>query len=307
MSCFILAKRGGDMSKTNSLWIIVIVCLFGIAVITSVVLGIAFIIIEPSIGGKVAVIPIKGVITTENSEDFFSLGTTSSSEIISLIEKAQNSASVKGILFEINSPGGSAVASDEIAQAIGKIEKPKVAWIRDAGTSGAYLAASATDKIVASRMSITGSIGVISSYMEFSGLMKNYNITYQRLVAGELKDIGTPFKELTEEEESLLQLKLDKIHDIFIKEVALNRNMPEYKVRELATGVFYLGLEAKELGLIDEIGGKDAAVDILEGLIGEDDLTLIQYQPKSSFFSSFGQVFMRDFFDTRIKQGILLQ
>ena len=81
---------------------------------------------------------------------------------------------IKAIVLEINSPGGSAVASDEIASAVKKSNKPTVAVIREAGASGGYWIASSTDHIIANRMSITGSIGVISSYLEFSGLIEKY-------------------------------------------------------------------------------------------------------------------------------------
>ncbi|MBI2130309.1 S49 family peptidase, partial [Candidatus Woesearchaeota archaeon] len=149
---------------------------------------------------------------------------------------------------------GSPVASEEIANAIKKTNKTSVAWIREIGTSGAYWVASSTDYIIASRVSITGSIGVIASYTEFSGIMKDYNLTYRRLISGKYKDIGDPFKELVPEEQEILQSYLDSIRDYFVEEVAKNRNMKKQEVEKAANGLFYLGGEAKKLGLIDEIG-----------------------------------------------------
>ena len=107
--------------------------------------------------------------------------------------------------MEINSPGGSAVASDEIATAVKNAKKPVISLIREVGASGGYWVASASDYIIANRMSITGSIGVISSYLEFSGLMEKYGVGYERLVAGENKDLLTPYKKLEADQKALVQ------------------------------------------------------------------------------------------------------
>src|SRR3972149_2081793 len=157
-----------------------------------------------TIGGNVAVIPIEGVIMGSDSSGLFE-ETVTSKDTIKLIEKAEKNPSIKAVLFEINSPGGSAVASEEIANAIRKINKTKAALIREVGASGGYWIASSTDYVVANRVSITGSIGVIASYLEFPGLLGEYNVTYRRLVAGKYKDIGSPFKEMTDEEQKLFQ------------------------------------------------------------------------------------------------------
>jgi len=148
--------------------------------------------------GNVALIPISGVIMTEESGSYFSSEIASSSEIVKSLHEAEESSQIKAIVLEINSPGGSAVASDEIGSAVkkAKLKKPVVAVIRDAGASGGYWVASAADYIVANRMSITGSIGVLSSYLEFSGLMEQYGVTYEKLTAGKYKDMGNPFEKL---------------------------------------------------------------------------------------------------------------
>ena len=143
---------------------------------------------------------------------------TSSTKTIQFIKAAEKDPSVRAIIFDINSPGGSAVASEEIAHAIKESTKYKVAVIRDLGASGAYWIASSSDVIFASRMSLTGSIGVISSFIQFEGLMDKYGISYERLVAGERKDIGSPFREMTDEERILFQKKINTIHEYFINE-----------------------------------------------------------------------------------------
>lgn len=232
---------------------------------------------EVSITSKIALIPIQGTITVGNHESIYQPATASSNTIVAFLEQANKDKSIKAILLEINSPGGTAVASSEIANKIKSIEKPVVAFIREVGASGAYWIASASDKIVASPLSITGSIGVISSYLEFSDLMETYGIKYERLTAGEYKDMGSPYRGLTDKEKKLLQNKLNIIHSEFIKEVNKNRNM---NVNQYATGMFYLGVEAKDLGLIDYLGDRELALNITKQLADIKDAELITYKPE---------------------------
>ncbi|MBI2667207.1 signal peptide peptidase SppA [Candidatus Woesearchaeota archaeon] len=232
---------------------------------------------------KIAVIPIKGIITSDGFEEFLTTSGASSTKITQFIKQANQDSSVKGIILEINSPGGTVVASEEIANEVKKSKKPVVSLIREVGASGAYWIASSSNKIVADPLSITGSIGVVSSYLEFSGLMEMYGVNYERLVAGEYKDAGSPFRELTKNERVLLQNKLDIIHEAFIEEVAKNRNLDKNNVKKIANGFFYLGKEAKELGLVDELGDKELAVNITKQLANIEDAKLVTYEEKIRF------------------------
>jgi protease-4 len=253
-----------------------------------------------SLTGNVALIPVKGVIVADSSDSFFD-DAASSEDIVKLIEKAEEDARIKAIIIEINSPGGSAVASDEIAQALKKTNKTTVAWIREVGASGGYWVASATDHIVANRMSITGSIGVIASYLDFSGFIERYNVSYERLVSGKYKDMGTPFRELTPEERSIFQGVLDDLRDEFIDEVAVNRDMTRKDVERLATGLFYLGSEAQKLGLVDELGGRDEVIAYIEETEGIK-ADIVKYRTTPEFWDLFGGVIAQQSFN--IGQGI---
>lgn len=213
--------------------------------------------------GNVAIIPIFGVISTERGSAF-GQEIADSTTIVSLIDKANRNENIKAIIFEINSPGGAPVATEEIASAIESTDKMTVAWIREIGTSAGYWIASSTDTIVASRMSTTGSIGAIMSYLDFSGTLERYNVTYQRLVAGQYKDIGSPLKPLTVDERQMLQQYVDRMHEYFIIAVAQNRNMSVEKVREIATGMVFLGEDAQNIGLVDVLGGKTEALRLIE-------------------------------------------
>lgn len=251
--------------------------------------------------GNVALIPINGIITGDGAS-YLGQDTVSSQTIVDFIEEAEKDELLKAIVLEINSPGGSAVASDEIAAAVKKSEKPVIALIRESGASGAYWIASATNYIVANRMSITGSIGVVSSYLEFSGLMEKYGVEYERLVAGDYKDMGSPYQKLSDKEKKIMQSKLNKIHDYFIAEVVKNRNMSENHVRKLATGEFYLGVEAKELGLVDELGDKDTVEKILKEKYGLTDVQYVPFELEAGLFDLLTGVFSS--FSFNMGQGV---
>jgi len=244
-----------------------------------------------SIGEKVALIPIFGAIATESSNDILGNNAVSSTEIINLIDKAEEDRSIKAVLFEINSPGGTPVGSKEISDRIKRMKKPKIALIREVGASGAYWISSSCDEIIANDLSIVGSIGVIGSYLEFSGLLEKYNITYQRLVAGKYKDSGSPFKSMEENEKEKIQSLIDTLHTEFIKEVAKNRNMDIEKVKELATGEIFLGLECIDNGLVDYLGDKEIAKDRLKKILNTEDIGFIEYKRKTSFLESLSGLF----------------
>ena len=240
---------------------------------------------DSSAFGNVAHIRINGIIMPE-AGGIFDSGTVSSSEIVGFINQANSDNSVKAILLEIDSPGGAPVASAEIAEAVKKSNKTVVAWIRESGTSGAYWAASSSYKIVAHPLSVTGSIGVYGSYLDYSGLLERFNITYERLVSGQYKDIGSPLKPLTAEERTSLQNTLNLMHEYFIQSVAENRNMSISEARKLANGNFYLGMEAKKLGLVDFLGGQEVAEEVIKTRENLPEVKLVEYKTKKSWFDS---------------------
>jgi len=240
---------------------------------------------------KIAVIPINGVISADGARFSFESG-VSSSLIVDFIEKANEDKSIKGIILEINSPGGSVVASKEIANAVENCDKPVVAWIRETGASGGYWIASSADKIIADPLSITGSIGVVGSYLEFSDFMEEWGIGYEELKTGNYKDTGSPFRELREDEKKILQGKLEIIHDFFVREVARNRGLEVSQMDKISDGMFLLGEEAKELGLVDYLGGKDEAKRVIKELTGAENIKLVSYKKKTTIFDLFGGISM---------------
>ena len=236
-------------------------------------------------GDKVAVIPVEGMITLNGGGSLFS-SSASGEDIVNKIELAESDSNVKAIVLEINSPGGTVLGSKVVADKLQGVEKPVVAVITESGISGAYWIASQADIIVADELSIVGSIGVIGSYLEFSGLLDVYNVSYQRLVTGQYKDISSPYKEMTSDEEELIQERLDVIHDYFVAQVAAGRNMSYEEVADLSDGLFYLGLECKELGLVDEFGDLDYGVEYAKSLAGIEDGSVSEYTEESGLFDA---------------------
>lgn len=255
-----MAKKKKTSNPLTTI-LIIFLSLFVLSSIFASIISLAF--MEETVNGNVAVIPVKGAILGDGG-GVFDDTSASASIIVDLLERANQDESIQAIVLEINSPGGSAVASEEIANAVKRVNKTTVAWIREAGASGGYWIASASDHIIASRMSITGSIGVVSSYLDFSEFIEEHNVSYQRLVFGKYKDAGSPFRELTYQEEALFQKKIDRIGEIFIEEVAENRNMSFDDVSVHAHGMFLLGEEAYDANLIDELGGEREVTLYLE-------------------------------------------
>lgn len=264
-------------------WIFIIIFLVILGVISLALSSLVslFSPLDVPVSGNVALISINGPITREG--DGFFEESVSSEEVVGFIEMADKNPSIKAIMLDINSGGGGTVASSEIANAIKKTDKMTVAVVHDAAASGAYWIASSTDYIFANELSVVGSVGVIASYLEFTNLLQNYGVNYRRLVAGKYKDLGAPFRNLTPEEEGILQEQLDLIHSYFLDDIARNRNLTPEQKEEISTAGIYLGMQAKRLNLIDEFGGNEEALAFIEKKLGIK-ASLAEYKKKKTIF-----------------------
>jgi len=234
--------------------------------------------------GEVAIIDLSGSIVPSASG--FSAGITPD-QIRRLNQQAENQ-NVDAIIYEINSGGGAVVASKDLRRNIEAVDVPTVCRFRDTGASGAYLAALGCDEIVADSATITGSIGVTSSYIEFSDLMDEIGISYVNVTAGDRKEVGSPYKEPTEEEKQVLAEKSRMIGDEFLNDVSEERNLTQAQREETSTGEIFLGSEAKELGLVDRLGGRNTAIKEAENLTGLDlDPVRVTSTPEFSLLSLF--------------------
>lgn len=227
---------------------------------------------------QIVIIPIEGIIAISDSGSLFESSGVNVDSVLNELKKANEDSSIKAVILEINSPGGTVVASKEIANAVKNLNKPSVAFIREVGASGAYWIASSADVIVADELSITGSIGVIGSYLQFSEIMEKYGITYERLVGGQYKDVGSSFRELEQNERNLLQSKIDIIHEYFVNDVKVNRNLEN--TQKISTGEFFLGIEALDLGLIDRFGNKEIAIEEAKRLANIKDARIVEFREK---------------------------
>lgn len=202
-------------------------------------------------------------------DTFFDYDVTASEYISSMIISANEDESIKGIIIEVDSPGGSPVAGEEISVSIKDSEKPVIAFIRDWGVSSAYWSISSADKIFASKNSDVGGIGVTSSFLSNVERNKKEGLTYEELSTGKFKDAGSPDRPLTAEDRAMFMRDLNLVYGNFVEAVSKNRNIPVEKVKSIADGSSVLGQKGKELGLIDEIGGYNEVKKYLEEQIGE--------------------------------------
>jgi len=182
---------------------------------------------------------------------------------MSQLRQAAEDSSVKAVVLRINSPGGSAAASQAIYKEIQRLteHKPVVVSMGDVAASGGYYVACPADAIFANPATITGSIGVIFETLNFYEFMEKYGLESETIKSGKYKDTGSPFRPMRPDERKLLKETLMGVYDQFVRDVAQARGMDETQVETLADGRIYTGEQALEAGLIDELGNFYDAVD----------------------------------------------
>lgn len=187
-----------------------------------------------------------------------------SNEILREFKRFQESPWIKAVVVRIDTPGGAVAPTQEIFEEMQKAKKkkPLIASMGSMATSGGYYIASACDKIVANPGTLTGSIGVIMQFNNVEELMKKIGVKGLNIKSGVNKDIGSPFQPLSAEGREILQSLVDNVHGQFVSAVAGGRGLDEDKVRRLADGRVYSGAQAKELGLIDQFGNLEDAIEL---------------------------------------------
>jgi len=232
-------------------------------------------------GDSVAVIYINGEISGVSAGGLPG-GSVTPEVVISQLKQAEEDDAVKAIILRIDSPGGTASASEEIAVEVARCKKPTIASIGDVGASGAYMIASQCDEIVSTNSSAVGSIGVIMEIGDYSQLAKKLGVKFVAIHEGQFKDAGSPWRGLTTTETAMLQADAKLAYDDFISIVAKGRGMDAAAVRKLATGWAWPGVKAKELGLVDRIGNYTDAVN-RAGELGkiEGEPIVVNYRSES--------------------------
>jgi protease IV len=215
-------------------------------------------------GDKIAVVEIRGVILDPQST-------------VEKLIKLRKNDRVKAVVLRIDSPGGGVSPSQEIHSEVKRLQQEKKVLVSmgAVAASGGYYIACGADKILANPGTMTGSIGVIAESLNVEDLLRKIGLRSMVIKSGRHKDIGSPFREMSPEEKSLLQSVLDNIHEQFILAVAEGRKMPVEKVRELATGRVFTGEQAKSLGLVDGLGTLQdtiTAAATMAGIQGEPEV-----------------------------------
>ena len=245
-----------------------------------------------TIPDRVAVINIEGTIVcgADSKENLFQQANgITSGTIMKQIREAAADDSVKALVLRIDSGGGSATAAEEVGRELLRFKeqtkKPIVATMGNTGASAAYwLAACASDKIYANATTLTGSIGVYMPYMNTEELFKKIGITSDKIKSGPYKDILTNDRPMTPEEKEILQNIVDEIYDQFVYTVSAGRRMETSKVRAIADGRIYTGRQAKNIGLVDELGdyydALAAAGTLAKIQLGKDGLPPVKEREK---------------------------
>jgi protease-4 len=229
---------------------------------------------------KVVVIPLSGSITTGGSSS--SSGSSITPGLVrSYLAKAESDKAVKAIVFRIESPGGEIEPCQEILLEIERAKETKTIVVSMGGmaASGGYYISTPAHRIVALPTTMTGSIGVISSAVNVEDLLEKLGVEIEIFKGGKYKDMYWGLRELTAEEQEIMQEMVDEYYEQFIDVVAEGRGLSEDDVRELATGQLYSGSKAKELGLVDELGDLDTAIDLAMELAGMETAIVKYYRP----------------------------
>ncbi|MEE8168816.1 MAG: signal peptide peptidase SppA [Candidatus Hydrothermarchaeales archaeon] len=246
-------------------------------------------------GDKIAVVNVHGGISLSGATGFLGGDQATPQKFKEGLKKAEKDSSVKAILVDINSPGGSVVASAAIAEAIKEAEKPTVCWLGEIAASGGYYVASACDFIIADRATITGSLGVISVFPEYSKFLEKIGVNITVIKAGEFKDFSSGFRPMSDEEKEMMESVVLETYDVFLSDVAENRNLSFDYLKSVAEGKIYTGSKAKELGLVDEVGNRDYAIRKAAQLGGiEGEPSLVEYR-KGTFLEEFVGVALERF------------
>ncbi|TDA69776.1 MAG: signal peptide peptidase SppA [Clostridia bacterium] len=250
----------------------------GLVVVLVAVLGLAFWLpgrgrpgLGGGAGGSVGIVAIEGVISDGSSSGGLLGAVVGARTVVEQLRQAEEDGNVKAVVLRLNSPGGSAAASQEIARAVQRLReagKPVVASMGDTAASGAYWVASAADKIVADPATITGSIGVIIQVQNLQELYDKLGIDSQVIKSGPHKDMGSGNRPLTSAEKDIFQGMVDDIYDQFVEAVAAGRGLSRQEVARLADGRVYTGRQARQLGLVDTLGDYREALSLAASLAG---------------------------------------
>lgn len=238
---------------------------------------------------KIVKLSVEGAIADTGENNLFSKETYNHQNFLAQLKKIQEDKAVKGVLLEVNSPGGGVYESAEIAKELEKIKQLKIpiyTTFKNTAASGGYYISANSDKIFATEETTTGSIGVIISGLNFSGLLNKLGISDSTYKSGALKDMLSPNRKPTPEDSEVIQNFVMSAYNRFVNIVAKGRHMDVEKVKKIADGRIYDGNQALENGLIDKIGFPEDALKDLKKEKKLDDAKVIEYENSTTGFAS---------------------
>jgi protease-4 len=236
--------------------------------------------------GKIGVIEVSGTITGTSTSNLLQGTTASARDIMAIIRQAAARQDIKAVVLRVDSPGGTSVASQEIGVELDKLRatgKPVITSMGDVCASGGYWIACSTDHIMANPATLTGSIGVIMQMQNIEGLYEKLGVKEVVIKSGQHKDIGSPFRDLSPEEQQILQGIVQDSYQQFIDQVVKGREgkITREQLMPLADGRIFTGAQARDLGLVDSLGDYYDAIEqakVMAGIQGEVPIEVLNQQ-----------------------------
>ena len=230
-----------------------------------------------------------------------------SKKVIKDLRKLQEDEDVKAVVLRVNSPGGSAFGSEQIWYAVSELkkEKPVIDSMGDYAASGGYYISCNADTIVAEPTTLTGSIGIFGMFPNAKGLTEKIGLNFDVVKTNQYSDFGMLTRPMTDGEKNLIQMYVNQGYDLFLTRCSDGRGISKEELDKIAQGRVWTGSTAKELGLVDELGGLDKAVEIAIAKAGVDAYTVMNYPAKESFFESLMNTNPGNYIKARMMKGTI--
>ena len=228
-----------------------------------------------------------------------------SEKVIRDLRRLKEDEDVKAVVLRVNSPGGSAFGSEQIWYAVTELkkEKPVIVSMGDYAASGGYYISCNADSIVADPTTLTGSIGIFGMFPNVKGLTDKIGLSFDVVKTNTYSDFGMMGRALNDGEKALMQNMVNEGYELFVKRCAEGRGMTTDEIKKIAEGRVWTGAKAKELGLVDELGGLDKALEIAIGKAGLDAYTVMSYPGKKSFFETLMDTNPGGYIQSRMLKG----